>query len=158
MPSIFVFAFIYISLCRITLAILQKPCQGNFRKFQRSGKNSLAVLKKQRWILKISKWQHKLARYYKRGKLVSYFLNNAAKTRLYGLKISEDIEIGYFFQSRVFFHLTIFTQVASAPLKHSKIKKKKTSPKSKSLQLVNKKVIWTKLWARSRMLVAHRPP
>ena len=56
--------------------------------------------------MKIPKWQHELARYYKRGKLVSYFLNNAAKTCLYGLKISENIEIGYFFQSRAFSHLS----------------------------------------------------
>ena len=56
--------------------------------------------------MKIPKWQHELARYYKRGKLVSYFLNNAAKTCLYGLKISENIEIGHFFQSRAFFHLS----------------------------------------------------
>ena len=56
--------------------------------------------------MKIPKWQHELARYYKRGKLVSYFLNNAAKTCLYGLKISENIEIGHFFQSRTFFHLS----------------------------------------------------
>ena len=57
-------------------------------------------------IFEDSKWQHELARYYKRGKLVSYFLNNAAKTRLYGLKISEIIEIGHLFQSRAFFHLS----------------------------------------------------
>ena len=65
--------------------------------------------------MKIPKWQHKLAGYYKRGKLVCYlilslflflFLNNAAKTCLYGLKISKNIEIGHAFQSRVFFHLT----------------------------------------------------
>ena len=56
--------------------------------------------------MKIPRWQHKLARYYKRGKLVSYLLNNAAKTCLYGLEISENIEIGHVFQSRVFFHLS----------------------------------------------------
>ena len=56
--------------------------------------------------MKISKWQHELARYYKRGKLVSYFLNNAAKTCLYGLKILENIQIGHFFQPRTFFHLS----------------------------------------------------
>ena len=49
---------------------------------------------------------HELARYYKRGKLVSYFLNNAAKTCLYGLKISENTEIGHFFQSGTFFHIS----------------------------------------------------
>ena len=44
--------------------------------------------------------------YYRRGKLVSYFLNNAAKTCSYELKSSENIEIGHFFQSRNFFHLS----------------------------------------------------
>ena len=55
--------------------------------------------------MKIPKWQHELAWYYKPGKLVSYFLDKAAKTCLYGLKISENIEIGHFFQPRTFFHL-----------------------------------------------------
>ena len=41
-----------------------------------------------------------------REKLVSYFLNNAAKAYLYELKISENIEIGHFFQSRTFFYLS----------------------------------------------------
>ena len=45
-----------------------------------------------------------MAAWYRQGKLVSYFLNNAAKTCLYGLKISENTEIGHFFQSRAFFH------------------------------------------------------
>ena len=49
---------------------------------------------------------HKLVRNYKRGKLFTYFLNNAAKTRLYGLEISENIEIEHVFQSKAFFHLT----------------------------------------------------
>ena len=56
--------------------------------------------------MKIYFWQHELAWYYKRGKLVSYFLNNDAKTCLYGLKISENIEIGNFFQSITSFHLS----------------------------------------------------
>ena len=63
------------------------------------------------------KWQHEIARYHKRGNLISYFLNNAAKTCLYGLEISENIETGHFFQSRTFFvSVAIFTKVASAPL------------------------------------------
>ena len=89
----------------LNFAVLQKPCQVNFGKFQRSGESRFGGSEKDRWFLKIPKWQHKLARYYKRGKLVSYFLNNAAKTCLYGLKISENIEIGHFFQSRTLFHL-----------------------------------------------------
>ena len=39
------------------------------------------------------KWQDRLVQKYKRGKLVSYFLNNVAKTSLFGLTISENIEI-----------------------------------------------------------------
>ena len=35
------------------------------------------------YFSKIPKWQHKLVRNYKRGKLVSYFLNNAARKCLY---------------------------------------------------------------------------
>ena len=78
----------YTLLSRITSAVLQKPCQGNFRKCQRTGEESrFAGSEKDHYFLKISKWQHELARYYKRGKFVSYFLNNAAKTYLYGLKI-----------------------------------------------------------------------
>ena len=45
----------------------------------------------------ISKWQHKLVQDYKQRKLVSNFLNNAAKTCLYGLKLSENIDIDHFF-------------------------------------------------------------
>ena len=52
-----------------------------------------------------------------RGKLVSYFLNNAAKICLYGMKISQNIEIGQVFQSRPFFiSVVISIQVALAPL------------------------------------------
>ena len=55
------------------------------------------------YFLKILKWQHKLARDCKQGKLVSYFLNNAAKTYLHGIKISENIEVEHVFQSEAFF-------------------------------------------------------
>ena len=106
MSSIFVFVFTYTLLSRITFGVLQKPCQGNYGKFQRSGESIFGGSEKDHWSLKIPKWQHELASYYKWEKLVSYFLNNAAKTWLYGLKISENIEIGHFFQSRIFFHLS----------------------------------------------------
>ena len=115
MPSIFVFTllsrinfavFVSTLLSRINFAVLQKPCQGNFGKFQRSGESRFGGSVKDRYFLKIPKSQHELARYYKRGKLISYFLNNSAKTCLYGLKISENIKIGHFFQSRTFFHLS----------------------------------------------------
>ena len=56
--------------------------------------------------MKIPKWQHEHDRYYRRGKSVFYFLNNAAKACLYALKISENIEIRHFFQSRTFFNLS----------------------------------------------------
>ena len=72
---------------------------------------------------KIPKWQYKLVRDYKRGKLVSYFVNNAAKTCSYGLKIPGNIKIEHVFQSKAFFFfisVAISTQVASASLNVSK--------------------------------------
>ena len=99
------------------MQVLQKSFQGNFGKFQGSSKIRFHGSEKDRYFLKIPKWQHKLIWDYKRGKLVSYFLNNAAATSLYQLKISESIEIGHVFQSKFFFVLVaISTQVASAPL------------------------------------------
>ena len=65
-------------------------------KFDGSEKRSL--------FFKDSKWQHKLVRDYSQGKLNSYFLNNAAKTCLYELKISDSIE--HVFQSTTFSHLS----------------------------------------------------
>ena len=91
------------------------------RKFQKIhifGESRFGGSEKDRYFLKILKWQHKLSRDFKRGKLVSYFLHNAAKTCLHGLKISENIEIEQVFQSRAFFiSVAISTQVASAPLR-----------------------------------------
>ena len=120
MLSIFVFVFVFtsISLLRITFGALQKQCQENLGKFQRPGESRFGGSEKDRSFLKILKWQHKLAWYYKRRNLVSYFLNNVAKTCFYGLKISENIEIGNVFQRRAFFFVAvaISTQVASAPL------------------------------------------
>ena len=54
--------------------------------------------------MKILKWQHKIVRGYRQGKLVSYYLSNAAKTCVYGLKTSENTEIEHVFQSKAFFH------------------------------------------------------
>ena len=59
--------------------------------------------------------EHDFVRDYRRGKLVSYVLNNAAKTCLYGLKISGNIEIDHIFQSKAI-SVAISTQVASASL------------------------------------------
>ena len=50
--------------------------------------------------------------------MVSYLLNNAAKTCLYGLKTSENVQIKHVFQSEAFLTSVTFSpQVASAPLK-----------------------------------------
>ena len=51
--------------------------------FQKPGESRFGGSEKDRQFLKIPKWQHKFARYYMRGKLLSYFLDNAAKTCLY---------------------------------------------------------------------------
>ena len=93
------------SLLHITFTVLQKPCQGNFGKFQGSGESRFYVPTNDRYFLKIPKWQHKLVGDNKRGKLVPYFLNIAAKACLYGLKISEKIGIERVFQYRAFSHL-----------------------------------------------------
>ena len=61
---------------------------------------------KDRYLLKILKWQHRLIRECKREKLVSFFLNNAVKTCSYGLKNSENMETEYAFQFKAFFHLS----------------------------------------------------
>ena len=79
MPSIFVFTST--SLLR---SLTETECQGNFGKFQRFRESRFRGLEKDRYFLKIPKWQHTLVRDYRRGKLVSYLLNNAAKTCLYG--------------------------------------------------------------------------
>ena len=100
------------SLLRST-QVLQKPYQGNFRKFQGSSESRFGGSKKDRHLLKIPKWQHKLFRNYKRGNLVSYFLINAAKTSLHRLKISKNIEFSlkHFFDS-----VAISTKVVPVPL------------------------------------------
>ena len=147
MPSIFVFSLTYISLCRIAFAILQKSCQENFGTFQRSGESRFGGSEKDHYFLKIYKWQHKLARYYNRGKLISYFLNNGAKRCLYGLKISENIEIGYFFPSRAFFHFSsnLHTICFSALKGNAKFKgKPKCGLKSDIRNLVSFPASWQK--------------
>ena len=63
--------------------------------------------------MKIQKWQHLLFREYKRRNLASYLLDNAVKTCLYELKISENIEIKHVFQSKSFFHLSNFLHTSS---------------------------------------------
>ena len=92
-------------LC-IRFAVLQKQCPENFEKFQEFGKSRFRSSEKDCYFLKILKWQHKLVWDCKGGKLVSYFLDNPTKTCLYGLTISENIEIEHVFQSKAFFHLS----------------------------------------------------
>ena len=93
------------SLLRITFAVLQKPCQRNLGN-QGSGESRFGGSEKNRYVLRTPKWQHKLVRDYNRRKIVPCFLNNAAKTCLYGLKISEKIKIEHVFHSKAFFHLS----------------------------------------------------
>ena len=96
MPSIF--ACLHSYICSLTKTMS--------RKFQGSDESRLGSSEKDRYFLKIAKWQHKFVQNYNRGKLVSYFLNNGTKTCLYGLKISENIEIEEVFQFIVLFHIT----------------------------------------------------
>ena len=102
------------------------------KKFEGSGESRFGGSEKDLYFLKIAKWQHELVPRYKRGKLVSYFLNDAAKTCSYELKVSENIEINHAFQCKVFFisvtQVSISIQVASKPLSlfHSKTSWKDT--------------------------------
>ena len=63
------------------------------RKFHGFGECRFGGSEKDRYFLKIRKWQHKRIWEYKQAKLASYFLVNGAKRCWYGLKISENIEI-----------------------------------------------------------------
>ena len=64
--------------------------------------------------MKIPKWQHKLARYYKRRKLVYYFLKQVYMSWIFwrALKLGMSFSLEHFFIA-----LAISTQVASASLK-----------------------------------------
>ena len=104
MPTCRSFVFIYMQ--KNEFHSLRKPCQRNFGKFQGSGESRFGGSEKDRYFFKIPKQQHKVFRHYKQGKSVSYFLNNTAKTCLYGLKLSENIEIEHVFLSKAFFHLS----------------------------------------------------
>ena len=98
----------FATFLRIIFAVLQKRFHENYGKFREFNEGSFGGSEKDRYFLKILKWQHKLVRVYKRGKLVPCFLINVAKTYLYVLKISGDIEI---FQSKAFFHLSVFKDI-----------------------------------------------
>ena len=86
------------------------------REFQISSKNRFSGSEKDRYFLKIPKWQHKLVWENKRGKL---FLMGYVYM---GLKSSENIEIKHAFQSKAFFiTVTLTTHVSLAPLTNSYI-------------------------------------
>ena len=74
------------------------------RKYWENFESKFDGFEKRSLFFEDSKWQHKLVRDYSQGKLNSYFLNNAAKTCLYELKISDSIE--HVFQSTTFSHLS----------------------------------------------------
>ena len=88
------------------------------KEVQKSWRIRFGSFEKHCYFFKISKWKYTFVRDYMCGKLFSYFLNNAAKTCLYELTISENIENKHvLFQSKhLFISIAITTQVASAPL------------------------------------------
>ena len=77
------------------------------KRFQGPGGSRFGSSEKDLHFLKISKGQHKL---------ISYFLNNAARIYSYGLKVSENIEIKHIFQSTVYISVTVSIKVGSEPL------------------------------------------
>ena len=76
------------------------------RKFQGSSQSRFGGSEKYHCFLKIPKWQHNLVQDYKGRKLVSYFLNDTAKTCLYELKFPENIDIDHVFQYKAFLRLS----------------------------------------------------
>ena len=85
-------------------------------KFQGFGESRFGGSEKDRYYLKIPKWQHKFIREYKRGKLASCFLDNTAKTCSYELKFHRTLKSSMSFSLNLFFiKVTFSTQVASAP-------------------------------------------
>lgn len=95
---------------RIFISTLTETVSGVFSRIRWRFRKNL-------WFLKIPKWQNKLVWKYRRGKLFFSFINNAADTGSYDLKISRDTEVKYVFHSKAFSILSIvFIEVASAPL------------------------------------------
>ena len=89
------YLLVFTSLLRITFAVLQKSCQGNFRKFQRLASVGLAALKK---IVIFWRFQY--------GSI------NVGVRKAGTLKLSLSFSLKHFFIS-----VAISTQVASAPLR-----------------------------------------
>ena len=95
---------VFTSLLRVIFAVIQNPCHKNVEKFQEFGESRLGGSENDIYFLKTQKWHHKLVRNYKRAKLTSYLLNNAAKTCLYELNVSENIDSEHIFQSKALSH------------------------------------------------------
>ena len=57
-------AFLHFIIAHYTFVVLEKPCQGNFGKCQEFGERS-GGSEKDRYFLKVIKWQHKIVRDYK---------------------------------------------------------------------------------------------
>ena len=116
LPSLFVFT----SLLRIAFVALQKLCQKISGNFKDPGRVDLAVLKK---IVIFWGFQNGSINLFgisflSCSKLVSYFLNNTAKTWIY-LKFQITLKLAMFFSLKhCFISLTISTKVASASLTH----------------------------------------
>ena len=89
---------LFSSFLHITSAVIQKPFQRNMGEFKESHESEFRVLKK---IAVFWKFQNGIIGLFR---IISYFLNNAAKTCFYGLKISGNIEIEHVFQSQAVFH------------------------------------------------------
>ena len=113
MPSIFACLY-FTPFTLMQYAGLTETMSRKFREISRIWEELFGGSEKDCYFLKII-----VVRDYKRRKLVSYFLNNAAKTWLYELKISENVEIKHVFQSQAFFFVSvaISTHVVSAHLK-----------------------------------------
>ena len=77
------------------------------RKLQKSSKSRFECSEKDFYFWKIPRRHNKLIWEYKQGKFVTYFLNSAARTCSYGLKILENIEMKCVFQSKAFFQPVI---------------------------------------------------
>ena len=92
---IYLFSYFYFNM---------NTCRNHANDISRSGASRLGGSEKDRWFLKTPKWQHKLVRKYRRGELFFDFINNAANTCSYDLKISRNIEIKCVFHSKAFFH------------------------------------------------------
>ena len=73
------------------------------RKFQGFNECRFGGSEKDRYFFKIPKWQHKLIQKYKRGKLASYFLDNAVKTCSYELNFRRTLKSNMSFSPNLFF-------------------------------------------------------